>query len=83
MEEIEIIWQTPQPSRRGIHRSPKHDAFVKAGMSNPGCWFIISDTDHYTVLYKSLRGPKWERAYRKENIDGVDHYRIYVRYVPQ
>jgi hypothetical protein len=85
MNDLLIEWKEPAPTRTGgslkFHRNQAVASLLKA---NPGRWALVDKnprTTGTTSTPSSMTGPKWERAFRKETIDGVLYSVLYVRYV--
>ena len=74
---MEIKWETPAPVKR---KSSKKEEFVQAGMANPGKWFVYHEGNRHRPAPFPMHSSLWERAYRRELVDGKTVYRTYVMY---
>ena len=80
---VNVIWKEPPPPNEGNHRGrSKYARVVDELKAHPGEWALIVDTLKKTTSPPlHFQGPEFERAYRVEYPAGVQHHRIYCRYI--
>ena len=78
---MELVFMNPPEVRNTRSRKSMYDEMAQQLKSRPEEWALIKKANKRQTFTRPFFGPDYERAYRKETIDGTVWYCLYARYV--
>ena len=78
---MELVFMNPPEVRNTRSRKSMYDEMAQQLKSRPEEWALIKKANKPQTFTPQFAGPEFERAYRKETIDGTVWYCLYARYV--